>query len=48
MSMMECGHCHKPQDARSMRDCDGCGRMICSECSNDADYCPGDDDYDEH
>ena len=47
MSMMECGHCSRAQDARSMQGCEGCGRMVCNECAGSAEYCPGDDEYDD-
>lgn len=47
MSMMECGHCHRPTDSRSMQGCDGCGSMICQGCRESLSECSGDDqEYD--
>lgn len=34
MSMMECGHCGRAEDARAMHSCPGCGRMICEDCAD--------------
>ena len=42
MSIMECHHCRRCADARSMQNCDGCGGMICPECVNENE-CPGED-----
>ena len=47
MAMMECGHCHRVQDARAMQSCEGCNSMICSQCQRDDSECPCDEsDYD--
>lgn len=46
MSMMECAHCQRTADARSMTSCDGCGGMICEECGKSDEHCMGEDiDY---
>ncbi len=47
MSMMECGHCKRTADARSMMSCDGCGQMVCNDCSAEGAECPGDEGYEE-
>lgn len=43
MSMMECAHCHRTQDSRSMKSCDGCGAMICGECEKTPGDCTGEE-----
>ncbi len=44
MSMMECAHCHRPCDARSMRGCPGCGGMVCEQCALAGEECPGEEE----
>jgi hypothetical protein len=39
MSMIECGHCRRTADARTMTECARCGAMICENCQKSGEDC---------
>jgi hypothetical protein len=42
MSMIECGHCRRTADARTMTECARCGAMVCESCSKSGEDCESD------